>query len=123
MCFESLVLRCVFTVSKRLFVLCVSFLECGFREYDVVFSRKVFVGSDLRVVDDAGCETVIVEWAFVLLLIINIYFWIYILPIWVYQNCCICIDLLFVLVMKLRIANCKVLAIILMHIRCFTNYF
>ena len=52
---------CVFGVSERLFVLCVAFLECPFRKSDVVFARSVFVGGDLCVVDDAGCETVVVE--------------------------------------------------------------
>ena len=47
---------------------CVAFLECPFRKSDVVFARSVFVGGDLCVVDDAGCETVVVEWAFVFLL-------------------------------------------------------
>ena len=49
-------------------MLCVAFLECPFRKSDVVFARSVFVGGDLCVVDDAGCETVVVEWAFVFLL-------------------------------------------------------
>ena len=49
-------------------MLCVAFLECPFRKFDVVFTRSVLAGGDLCVVNDAGRETVVVEWAFVFLL-------------------------------------------------------
>ena len=49
-------------------MLCVAFLECPFRKSDVVFTRSVLPGGDLCVVNDAGRETVVVEWAFVFLL-------------------------------------------------------
>ncbi len=49
-------------------MLCEAFLECPFRKSDVVFTRSVLPGGDLCVVNDAGRETVVVEWAFVFLL-------------------------------------------------------
>ena len=49
-------------------MLCVAFLECPFRKSDVVFTRSVLACGDLCVVNDAGRETVVVEWAFVFLL-------------------------------------------------------
>ena len=42
-------------------MLCVAFLECHFRKSDVVFTLNVFVGCDLCVENDDGCEAVAVD--------------------------------------------------------------